>query len=225
MECSVHGQHERAESAVTRRRPGAGLARRRITPALSSAPVLVPGGRLGNGVAAALYIASVWLLACGVAGGRGAAREVAAWRPQAGRCGGGRAAKLAIMPAGPGAQTQAHRLPRFGQLVPDRGDSLTRAWLAGRAAGGRTGARPAGPPPGWPGAACRRLGRDRRPAAGPRPATRARTGATLGFRSRPSGRVRPGSAARRDAGRRCGPPPTPGKTADRSPSAGTRACG
>src|SRR5580658_6795448 len=77
MECSVHGQHERAESAVTRRRPGAGLARRRITPALSSAPVLVPGGRLGNGVAAALYIASVWLLACGVAGGRGAAREVA----------------------------------------------------------------------------------------------------------------------------------------------------
>src|SRR5580658_6277709 len=158
MECSVHGQHERAESAVTRRRPGAGLARRRITPALSSAPVLVPGGRLGNGVAAALYIASVWLLACGVAGGRGAAREVAdllraraaawpwaAWRPQAGRCGGGRAAKLAIMPAGPGAQTQAHRLPRFGQLVPDRGDSLTRAWLAGRAAGGRTGARQAGP--------------------------------------------------------------------------------
>src|SRR5580704_19390505 len=96
--CSVHGQHARAESAVTRRRLGAGLARRRL-PYPEQCLVLVPGGRLGNGVAAALYIASVWLLACGVAGGRGVGRLAAgpgpppgrgaAWRPQAGRCGGG----------------------------------------------------------------------------------------------------------------------------------------
>src|SRR5580704_6232832 len=75
-------------------------------PGPEQCPVLVPGGRLGNGVAAALYIASAWLLACGVAGGQGGGRLAAgpgpppgrgaAWRPQADRCGGGRAAKLAI---------------------------------------------------------------------------------------------------------------------------------
>src|SRR5207342_3727608 len=45
-------------------------------------------------------------------------------------------AELAIMPAGPGP--------------------VTGAWLAGRAAADRTRARPAGRPPVWPGAACRR---------------------------------------------------------------------
>ena len=88
------------------------------------------------------------------------------------------------------------------------GTGLTGAWLAGRAAAGGTGARPAGPPPRWPGAACRRPGPDGRPAAGPRPAARARTGGAPGFPSRPTRRVRPGSGARRGAGRRCGPPPS-----------------
>src|SRR5580704_2101513 len=157
--CSVHGQHARAESAVTRRRLGAGLARRRL-PYPEQCLVLVPGGRLGNGVAAALYIASVWLLACGVAGGRGVGqrggRRAAgpgrrlAVGPPGGRspAGAGVAGlpKLALMPAGPGAETPAHRLPQFGQLVLQPRGLLTGAWLAGSAAGGRTGARPAGPP-------------------------------------------------------------------------------
>ncbi len=57
--CSVHGQHARAESAVTWRRLGADLAAGADYPCPEQGPVLVPGGRLGEGVAAALHSTSV----------------------------------------------------------------------------------------------------------------------------------------------------------------------
>ena len=97
--CSVHGQHARAESAVTWRRLGAGLACRRDYPCPEQGPVLLPGGRLGEGVAAALNSISVaaGLRRCRrpgaspVAGVLRAPPVRGAWRPRPGRCGGGRA--------------------------------------------------------------------------------------------------------------------------------------
>ena len=115
MGCSVHGQHARAESAVTRRRRGSPAD----YPCPEQCPVLGRGGRLGSGVAAALYSISVaaglrrcrrpgarpgrWPAWCGRGAppGRGAARrppprQVRGWQG----CPNG-----AIMPADLGADT------------------------------------------------------------------------------------------------------------------------